>query len=145
MPGPIAVNTMAPDEGNMYLLGKIGSPEQRERFLKPLVEGRARSAFFMTEPWEEGAPVPTRSMLMTTARRDADHWVINGRKRFITGAVGATVGIVMAKSDAGACLFLVDLPSAGVVIASGVDACAADQMSLDDRDFHSRRARAPGQ
>jgi acyl-CoA dehydrogenase len=79
--GPIAVNTMAPDEGNMYLLGKIGSPEQKERFLKPLVEGRARSAFFVTEPWEEGGAGSDPSMLMTTARRDADHWVINGRKR----------------------------------------------------------------
>ena len=52
--GPLAVNTMAPDEGNMYLLGKVGSPEIKERFLKPLVEGRARSAFFMTEPALEG-------------------------------------------------------------------------------------------
>jgi acyl-CoA dehydrogenase len=53
--GPLACNTAAPDEGNMYLLGKIGSPAIKERFLKPLVEGRARSAFFMTEPAEEGA------------------------------------------------------------------------------------------
>src|SRR5438105_4829137 len=52
--GPLAVNTAAPDEGNMYLLGKVGSPEQRQRFLKPLVEGKARSAFFMTEPAAEG-------------------------------------------------------------------------------------------
>jgi len=43
--GPLACNTMAPDEGNMYLLGKVGSPELQERFLRPLVEGRARSAF----------------------------------------------------------------------------------------------------
>src|SRR3546814_10992013 len=52
--GPLACNTMAPDEGNMYLLGKEGSPELKERFLKPMVEGRVRSAFFMTEPAEEG-------------------------------------------------------------------------------------------
>ena len=45
--GPLAVNTAAPDEGNMYLLGKVGSPEIKDRFLKPMVEGRARSAFFM--------------------------------------------------------------------------------------------------
>src|SRR3546814_5241247 len=45
--GPLACNTMAPDEGNMYLLGKEGSPELKERFLKPMVEGRVRSAFFM--------------------------------------------------------------------------------------------------
>jgi len=46
--GPLACNTMAPDEGNMYLIGKIGSPSQREHFLKPLVSGRTRSAFLMT-------------------------------------------------------------------------------------------------
>src|SRR3546814_5966026 len=51
--GPLACNTMAPDEGNMYLLGKEGSPELKERFLKPMVEGRVRSAFFMTEPAED--------------------------------------------------------------------------------------------
>lgn len=48
--GPLACNTTAPDEGNMYLLGHVGSPDIKDRFLKPLVEGRARSAFFMTEP-----------------------------------------------------------------------------------------------
>ena len=52
--GPLACNTMAPDEGNMYLLGKEGSPELKERFLKPMVDGRVRSAFFMTEPADEG-------------------------------------------------------------------------------------------
>ena len=52
--GPLAVNTMAPDEGNMYLLGKVGSPELKARFLAPMVEGRVRSAFFMTEPALEG-------------------------------------------------------------------------------------------
>jgi acyl-CoA dehydrogenase len=114
--GPLAVNTSAPDEGNMYLLGKIGSPEQKERFLKPLVEGRARSAFFMTEPWNEGGAGSDPSMLKTTARLDGNHWVINGRKRFITGAVGAKVGIIMAKSDDGACMFLVDLPDPAIIV-----------------------------
>src|SRR6201990_1209930 len=52
--GPLACNTMAPDEGNMYLLGKVGSREQKSRFLAPLVSGKARSAFFMTEPADEG-------------------------------------------------------------------------------------------
>ncbi|MBV8803699.1 MAG: acyl-CoA dehydrogenase family protein, partial [Sinobacteraceae bacterium] len=114
--GPLAVNTSAPDEGNMYLLGKIGSPEQKERFLKPLVEARARSAFFMTEPWNEGGAGSDPSMLKTTARLDGNHWVINGRKRFITGAVGAKVGIIMAKSGDGACMFLVDLPDPAIIV-----------------------------
>jgi acyl-CoA dehydrogenase len=114
--GPVAVNTMAPDEGNMYLLGKVGSPEMKERFLKPMIEGRARSAFFMTEPAVEGGAGSDPSMMQTTAVQDGNHWVINGRKAFITGAQGAKVGIVMAKSTAGACLFLVDLPDPAIRI-----------------------------
>jgi len=114
--GPLACNTMAPDEGNMYLLGKEGSPELKERFLKPMVEGRVRSAFFMTEPAEEGGAGSDPSMMRTTCHPAANHWVINGRKTFITGAQGARVGIVMAKAEEGACMFLVDLPDPAIRI-----------------------------
>lgn len=115
--GMLAVNTQAPDEGNMYLLGKVGSPELKERFLKPLVSGKARSAFFMTEPAETGGAGSDPSMMQTTCRRDGNHWVINGRKAFITGAKGAKVGIVMAKDEeGGACMFLVDLPDPAIEI-----------------------------
>ena len=114
--GPLACNTMAPDEGNMYLLGHKASPEQKDRFLKPLVEGQARSAFLMTEPAEDNGAGSDPSMMITTCRRDGDAWIINGRKRFITGYQGARVGIVMAKSDDGACMFLVDLPDPAITI-----------------------------
>lgn len=114
--GPVACNTMAPDEGNMYLLGKIGSPEIKERFLGKLVSGEARSAFFMTEPAEENGAGSDPSMMRTLCRKDGNHWVISGRKAFITGAEGAKVGIVMAKSDDGACMFLVDLPHPAIRI-----------------------------
>jgi acyl-CoA dehydrogenase len=114
--GPLAVNTAAPDEGNMYLLGKVGSPEIQRRFLAPMIAGRARSAFFMTEPAAEGGAGSDPSMMKTTCRMDGNHWVINGRKAFITGADGAKVGIVMAKSDAGACMFVVDLPNPAIRI-----------------------------
>ncbi|MGU9979916.1 acyl-CoA dehydrogenase family protein [Phreatobacter sp. HK31-P] len=117
--GPVAVNTAAPDEGNMYLLGKVGSEPQKERFLKQLVEGRSRSAFFMTEP--DGGAGSDPSMMTTTCRLDGNHWVINGRKTFITGAEGAKVGIVMAKSDDGACMFLVDLPDPAIRIDRVLD------------------------
>lgn len=119
--GPLAVNTAAPDEGNMYLIGKVGSPAMKERFLAPLVEGRARSAFFMTEPAAEGGAGSDPSMMKTTCRRDGDHWVIDGRKAFITGADGACVGIIMAKADEGACLFLVDLPDPAIRIERVLD------------------------
>jgi acyl-CoA dehydrogenase len=114
--GPLAVNTMAPDEGNMYLIGHVGSAEMKERFLKPLVEGRARSAFFMTEPAGENGAGSDPSMMKTSCKLDGNHWVINGRKAFITGAEGASVGIVMAKADEGACMFLVDLPDPAIRI-----------------------------
>ncbi|WP_242128037.1 acyl-CoA dehydrogenase [Sphingobium sp. Sx8-8] len=108
--GPLACNTNAPDEGNMYLLGAVGSPEIKRRFLKPLREGRARSAFFMTEPAEWNGAGSDPSMMKTTARRDGGDWVINGRKAFITGVNGASIGIIMAKAEEGASMFLVDLP-----------------------------------
>jgi acyl-CoA dehydrogenase len=114
--GPLAVNTMAPDEGNMYLIGKVGTPEQKQRFLQKMVSGEARSAFFMTEPASEGGAGSDPSMMQTTAKLDGNHWVINGRKAFITGAAGAKVGIVMAKSVDGACMFLVDLPDPAIRI-----------------------------
>lgn len=119
--GPLAVNTMAPDEGNMYLIGKVGSAEQKARFLAPMVSGEARSAFFMTEPASEGGAGSDPSMMQTTAVMDGNHWVINGRKAFITGAQGAKVGIVMAKSAEGACLFLVDLPDPAIRIERVLD------------------------
>lgn len=119
--GPVAVNTMAPDEGNMYLLGKVGTPEQKAHFLAPLIAGEARSAFFMTEPASEGGAGSDPSMMQTTCRPDGNHWVINGRKAFITGADRAKVGIIMAKSVDGACLFLVDLPDPAIRIERLID------------------------
>jgi acyl-CoA dehydrogenase len=114
--GPLACNTAAPDEGNMYLLGKVGSDLHKRRFLSPLIEGRCRSAFFMTEPAADGGAGSDPSMMKTTAVLDGEQWVVNGRKAFISGAQGAQVGIVMAKSQDGACLFLVDLPSPAIRI-----------------------------
>lgn len=119
--GPVALNTASPDEGNMYLLGKVGSPEIKSRFLQPILDGTARSAFFMTEPAEDGGAGSDPSMMQTTARADGDHWIVDGRKSFITGAQGAKVGIIMAKSDEGATMFLVDLPDPAIRIERILD------------------------
>ncbi|MVW70281.1 acyl-CoA dehydrogenase family protein [Bordetella sp. 15P40C-2] len=123
--GPIAVNTMAPDEGNMFLLGKVGTPGQKAKYLDRLVSGHARSAFFMTEPATEGGAGSDPSMLQTTAVRQDGHWVIKGRKMFITGADGAEVGIVMARSNTGekiqATMFLVALPHPAIRIERVLD------------------------
>ncbi len=126
MLGPVALNTMAPDEGNMFLLGKVATPEQQKRFLDPLISGEARSAFFMTEPASENGAGSDPSMMRTTCRRDGNHWVIDGRKAFITGVQGASLGIVMAKSTepasaGGACMFLVDLPDPAIRIERIMD------------------------
>jgi alkylation response protein AidB-like acyl-CoA dehydrogenase len=119
--GPVACNVAAPDEGNMYLLGKVGSPEMKERFLDPMVRGEMRSAFFMTDPAEDGGAGSDPMMMQTTCKMDGNHWVINGRKTYITGADGAGMGIVMAKSDDGACMFLVDLPDPAIRIERVMD------------------------
>ncbi|MET0984025.1 MAG: acyl-CoA dehydrogenase [Steroidobacteraceae bacterium] len=112
--GMVVLNVAAPDEGNMHLLSRVATPAQQEHFLKVLLEGRARSSFFMTEPAAENGAGSDPNMMTTTARPEGKDWIINGRKAFITGAAGASVGIIMAKTEAGATMFLVDLPLAGI-------------------------------
>lgn len=123
--GPVAINTAAPDEGNMYLIGKVGTPAQKSRFLTPLVRGDARSAFFMTEPAADGGAGSDPSMMQTVAAKQGEEWLISGRKAFITGAVGAKVGIVMARTRVeprtAATMFLVDLPDPAIRIERVLD------------------------
>jgi acyl-CoA dehydrogenase len=123
--GPLACNTAAPDEGNMFLLGRVATAAQQAHFLQPLIAGRTRSAFFMTEPAADGGAGSDPSMLQTTARLDGNHWVINGRKAFITGYEGATVGIVMARTGGpekvAATMFLVDLPNPAIKLERVLD------------------------
>jgi acyl-CoA dehydrogenase len=92
----LGLNAMAPDEGNMHTLLMAGNAEQLETFLRPLAEGRTRSCFAMTEP-DVASSDPTN--LETSAVRDGDEWVINGRKWCITGARGAAFSIVVAKTS----------------------------------------------
>ncbi|MDX6640097.1 MAG: acyl-CoA dehydrogenase [Solirubrobacteraceae bacterium] len=91
----LGLNAMAPDEGNMHTLLIAGTDEQKEQFLRPLAEGRTRSCFAMTEP-DVASSDPTN--LETTAVRDGDEWVLNGKKWCITGANGAALAIVVAKT-----------------------------------------------
>jgi acyl-CoA dehydrogenase len=92
----LVFNCQAPDAGNGEILHMFGTDEQKDRFLRPLVEGTARSFFSMTEPEVSGAD-PTE--LKTTAVQDGDEWVINGHKWFSSSAEGASFGIVMAVTD----------------------------------------------
>ncbi|HWQ27803.1 MAG TPA: acyl-CoA dehydrogenase family protein [Dehalococcoidia bacterium] len=93
---PRAFGSQAPDSGNAEILWQFGTPEQKERWLKPLVAGEIRSCFSMTEPEVSGAD-PTG--LQTTAVRDGDEWVINGHKWFTSGAIGAAFAIVMCVTE----------------------------------------------
>ena len=93
---PRIFNCHAPDTGNMEILAQFGSPEQKTRWLKPLLEGEIRSCFSMTEP-EVSSADPTQ--LQTRAVRDGDSYVINGHKWFTSGAIGAKVAIVMVVTD----------------------------------------------
>ncbi|NVK48236.1 MAG: acyl-CoA dehydrogenase family protein [Cyclobacteriaceae bacterium] len=94
--GHYVFNCQAPDIGNMELLELFGSEWQKEKFLKPLQEGKIRSCFAMTEPENAGSnPV----ILSTTAKREGDFYIINGHKWFTTAADGATFTIVMAVTN----------------------------------------------
>ncbi|MCQ4265035.1 acyl-CoA dehydrogenase [Stutzerimonas stutzeri] len=91
-------NCNAPDTGNMELLHMFATPEQRQRWLTPLLEGEIRSAFAMTEP---DVPSSDATNIQTLIRRDGDEYVINGRKWFITNAShpNCKLLIVMGKTD----------------------------------------------
>lgn len=97
--GPVVFNSAAPDDGNMMVLSKLASPEQRARWLAPIAEGRVRSAFAMTEPAPGGGSDP--SMIRTRAVRQGDHYVVTGRKWFITGAEGAQHFMLLARTSDG--------------------------------------------
>lgn len=95
--GPVVCNCAAPDDGNMMLLEKVATEAQKERWLQPIVDGRVRSAFAMTEPHPGGGSDP--AMILTTATHREDRWLIHGRKWFITGAGVAQHFILVAKTS----------------------------------------------
>ncbi|MBS7700612.1 MULTISPECIES: acyl-CoA dehydrogenase family protein [unclassified Chelatococcus] len=95
--GPVIFNSAAPDDGNMMVVEALGSDEQKEWWLKPLVDGRVRSAFAMTEPHPGGGSDP--GMMLTTAARDGDDYVVRGRKWFITGAEEAEHFLLLARTS----------------------------------------------
>lgn len=94
--GHYLFNCQAPDAGNMEILMQFGSDEQKERWLRPLASGAIRSCFSMTEP---DLPGSNPTWLATTARRDGDHYVIDGTKWFTSSADGAAFAIVMAVTN----------------------------------------------
>lgn len=120
---PLAFGNAAPDSGNSEILALAGTPEQKDRYLHPLLAGELRSAFSMTEPDTAGSD-PT--LLEATAVRDGEDWVINGHKWFTSNGSIADFLIVMAVTDPDArphqraSMFIVDAGTPGVEIVRDV-------------------------
>ena len=116
--GPWVLNCQAPDEGNMHTLLHWATDEQKEKYLRPLLNGTTSSCFAMTEPEVAGSD-PT--LIRTHAVKDGDEWIINGHKWFISGARRAKFAILIARTEMdvpegsrGAnTAFIVDIPSEG--------------------------------
>ncbi|WCK55704.1 acyl-CoA dehydrogenase family protein [Aneurinibacillus sp. Ricciae_BoGa-3] len=121
--GPYVFGSMAPDAGNGEILWKAGTPEQKEKYLVPLVNGEIRSCFAMTEPEVSGSDPTT---LQARAHLDGDDWILNAHKWFTTGAIGASFSIVMAMTDPDApphkrfSMFIVDADNPGFEIVREV-------------------------
>lgn len=122
--GPSILNCMAPDEGNMSMLEQIATDEQKERFLRPLASGHTRSCFGMTEPHPGVGSDP--SALASTAVLEGEEWVLNGQKRFTSGAQLAGFCIFMANASSspsgpgGPTMFLVDMTAPGITVGASI-------------------------
>lgn len=122
MLGPVALHCHAPDEGNIHLMDVVGTPAQKEKYLRPLATGVTRSCFAMTEPHPGAGADP--AMLMTRATPDGNGFVISGRKWLITGGEGAAFAIIMARTGEGphdATMFLTPLPNPAFKITRTLD------------------------
>lgn len=96
--GPVVFNCAAPDDGNMLVLEKVATEAQKTRWLQPIVDGKVRSAIVMTEP-HPGSGSDPAGMMLTTATRKGEKWVIHGDKWFITGAGVAEHFILVARTS----------------------------------------------
>ncbi|MHB8507542.1 MAG: acyl-CoA dehydrogenase family protein [Candidatus Dormibacteria bacterium] len=128
---PIIFGNQAPDSGNSEILATYGTPGQKDRFLAPLLDGKVRSAFSMTEPAPGAGADPT--MLRTTAVKDGDSWVINGHKWFTSNAVVADFLVVMVATDpenenpyARASMILVPKDTPGVNVSRNIPNMASE-------------------
>ncbi len=135
--GPFVLNCQAPDEGNQHTLLHWGTAAQKEKYLRPLCDGTARSCFAMTEPDVAGSD-PT--LIQTRAEPDGDEWVVNGHKWFISGARRAGFAILIARTEddpdlpqAATTAFIVDLPCKGWEIVRDIETMAGSHNHCEIR------------
>ena len=142
------LNCSAPDTGNMEVLERVGTPEQKEQWLKPLLNGDIRSAYAMTEP---NLPSSDAKNISTSAVLDGDDWVINGEKFYISGAGDprCKIMIVMVKTDPNAApsrqqsQILVPKDTPGVEILEGMQVCGADHAPRGHMHIRFNNVRVP--
>ena len=145
--GASAMRVDAPDEGNMHTLELVGSEEQKEEWLEPLVAGDIRSAFGMTEPRDGAGSDP--KMLKTTAEKDGDEWVINGHKWWTTQGSHADVILLMALTDPdahpyqGASIILVPTDADGVEMVRDIPHLGPDMDGHGHAEFRFEDVRVP--
>jgi acyl-CoA dehydrogenase len=94
--GPVVFHAAAPDDGNMRLLGMVGTEAQKERWLQPIIEGKVQSSFVMTEP--DGCGSDPSLTYTRAERKGNDRWAVTGRKHYITGAAEAKHFILIART-----------------------------------------------
>lgn len=145
--GPIVFGCQAPDSGNAELLARFGTAQQKREWLKPLIAGRIRSAFSMTESANAGSD-PT--VLTTRAELDGDEWVITGEKWFTSNGMIAEVLIVMAVTDphadrhARASMLIVPADTPGVERLRNVPSLEVDPgFGYGHAEIRYREARVP--
>ena len=145
--GAPAMRVDAPDEGNMHTFELVGTDEQNEEYLKPLVAGDISSGFSMTEPMDGGGSDP--KMLRTTAEKDGDEWVINGHKWWTTQGSAADVLLVMARTNEdahpyeGCSFFLVSPDVDGVEIVRDIPHVGASVVGESHAEIKYDNVRVP--
>lgn len=145
--GPAAIRVDAPDEGNMHTLELVGTDEQKERWLEPLIAGEIRSGFSMTEPIQGGGSDP--KMLETEAEKDGNEWVIDGHKWWTTQGAEADVLIVMARTDQeahpyeGCSLFLVPADTPGLEIVRNIPHVGGEVTGISHAEIKYNDVRIP--